>query len=55
VSLRLDRAEFLIERRRAPEAAALLAEVERLAPPLPWNFLPARRRALAAAVVAQRV
>ncbi len=55
ISLRLDRAEFLIGRKRAPEAAALLAEVERLAPPPPWNFLPARRRALAAAVEVQRV
>jgi len=55
INLRLDRAEFLIARKRAPEAAALLAEVERLAPPPPWNYLPARRRALAAAVEAQRV
>jgi tetratricopeptide (TPR) repeat protein len=55
VSLRLDRVEFLLARGRAPEAAALLAEVERLAPPPPWNYLPARRRALAAAVEAQRV
>ncbi len=55
INLRLDRAEFLIARKRGPEAAALMAEVERLAPPPPWNYLPARRRALAAAVEAQRV
>jgi class 3 adenylate cyclase len=55
INLRLDRAEFLIARKRGPEAAALLAEVERLAPPPPWNYLPSRRRALAAAVEAQRV
>jgi hypothetical protein len=55
VSLRLDRAEFLVARKRAPEAAALLDEVERLAPPPPWNYLPGRRRALAAAVSVQRV
>ncbi|HEY3217939.1 MAG TPA: adenylate/guanylate cyclase domain-containing protein, partial [Candidatus Limnocylindria bacterium] len=48
ISLRLDLAEFLIARKRGAEAAALLAEVERLAPPPPWNFLPGRRRALAA-------
>lgn len=53
--LLLDRAEFLITRKRASEAAALLEEVERRAPPPPWNFLPGRRRALAAAVEAQRV
>jgi hypothetical protein len=53
--LRLDRAEFLIRRKRLTEAAALLAEVERRAPPPPWNFLPTRRRALAMAVEAQRV
>ena len=55
VSLRLDRAEFLLARKRGPEAAALLTEVERLAPPPPWNYLPARRRALAAAAAAERV
>ena len=55
VSLRLDRAEFLLARGRAPEAAALLAEVERLGPPPPWNYLPARRRALAATLQAKRV
>lgn len=55
VSLRLDRAEFLLARGRASEAASVLAEVERLAPPPPWNHLHARRRALAAAVDAQRV
>jgi tetratricopeptide (TPR) repeat protein len=55
ISLRLDLAEFLIARKRGAEAAALLAEVERLAPPPPWNFLPGRRRALAAAVALQRV
>jgi class 3 adenylate cyclase len=55
VNLRLDRVEFLLARGRAPEAAALMAEVERLAPPPPWNYLPRRRRALAAAVQAQRV
>jgi tetratricopeptide (TPR) repeat protein len=49
VSLRLDHAEFLLARGRGAEAAALLAEAERLAPPPPWNHLPARRRALAAA------
>ncbi|MFN2521336.1 MAG: hypothetical protein ABR525_09855, partial [Candidatus Limnocylindria bacterium] len=54
ISLRLDRAEFLLARGRGKEAAALLADVERLAPPPPWNFLPARRRALAAAVEGQR-
>jgi len=54
-SMRLDRAEFLIARKRVTEAAALLAEVERRAPPPPWSFLPARRRALAAALEAQRV
>ena len=55
LSLRLHRAEFLIARKRVTEAAALLAEVERRAPSPPWNFLPTRRRALAAAVEAQRV
>ena len=54
-SLRLDRAEFLLSRGRAPEAAALLAEVERTAPPPPWDHLRARRRGLSAAVDAQRV
>jgi hypothetical protein len=54
-TLLLDRAEFLITRKRASEAAKLLEEVERRAPPPPWNFLPTRRRALAAAVEAQRV
>jgi predicted ATPase/class 3 adenylate cyclase len=55
INLRLDRAEFLIARKRGAEAAALLEDVERLAPPPPWNYLPARRRALTAAVEAQRV
>jgi class 3 adenylate cyclase/tetratricopeptide (TPR) repeat protein len=54
-TLLLDRAEFLITRKRASEAATLLEEVERRAPRPPWNYLPARRRALAAAVEAQRV
>jgi len=52
---RLERAEFLLARKRIAEAAALLAEVERIAPPPPWNYLPDRRRALAAAIAAQRV
>jgi len=52
---RLERAEFLLARKRIAEAAALLAEVERIAPPPPWNYLPDRRRALAAALAAQRV
>jgi tetratricopeptide (TPR) repeat protein len=52
---RLERAEFLLARKRIAEAAALLAEVERIAPPPPWNYLPNRRRALAAALAAERV
>ncbi len=55
VFFRLERAEFLLTRKRIAEAAALLVEVERLSPPPPWNFLPERRRALAAALAAQRV
>jgi len=55
VFFRLERAEFLLDRRRIAEAAAVLAEVERIAPPPPWNYLPGRRRALAVAVSAQRV
>ncbi len=54
-TLLLDRAEFLITRKRASEAAKLLEEVEHRAPPPPWNFLPLRRRTLAAAVAVQRV
>jgi tetratricopeptide (TPR) repeat protein len=50
-SLRLDYAEFLLARGRASEAASVLAEVERLSPPPPWNYLATRRRALAAAVI----
>ena len=50
-SLRLDYAEFLLARGRAADAASVLAEVERLSPPPPWNYLATRRRALAAAVV----
>lgn len=50
INLRLDLAEFLIARKRVAEATGVLAEVERLAPPPPWNYLPTRRRALAAAV-----
>ena len=53
--LRLERAEFLLARKRIAEVAALLAEVERLSPPPPWNFLRDRRRGLSAAVDAQRV
>jgi class 3 adenylate cyclase/tetratricopeptide (TPR) repeat protein len=49
-SIRLDRAEFLLARGRASDAASVLEEIERLAPPPPWNFLATRRRALAAAV-----
>ena len=52
-SIRLDRAEFLLARGRRSDAAAVLAEVERLAPPPPWNYLATRRRALAAAVAGQ--
>ncbi|HEX6062226.1 MAG TPA: hypothetical protein VF001_09170, partial [Candidatus Limnocylindria bacterium] len=52
---RLERAEFLLTRKRIAEAAALLAEVERGAPPPPWNYLPDRRRALAAATAAEQV
>jgi len=52
---RLARAEFLLARKRTAEAAAVLAEVDRLSPPPPWNFLADRRRALAAALAAQRV
>jgi class 3 adenylate cyclase/tetratricopeptide (TPR) repeat protein len=55
VFFRLERAEFLLARKRTAEAAALLAEVERVSPPPPWNFLPERRRAFAAALAAQRV
>ncbi len=55
VSLRLDYAGFLLERKRTAEAATILAEAERIAPPPPWNYLQVRRRALAAAVHAQRV
>ena len=50
VSLRLSHAEFLLARGRAADAASVLAEVERLAPPPPWNYLARRRRALAAAI-----
>jgi tetratricopeptide (TPR) repeat protein len=52
-SIRLDHAEFLLARGRVAEAASLLAEVERLAPPPPWNYRATRRRALAAAVAGQ--
>ena len=55
VQLRIDYAELLLQLNRTAEAAALLAEAERLTPPPPWNFLAARRRALASAVAAQRV
>jgi hypothetical protein len=55
VFFRLERAEFLLARKRIAEAATLLAEIERLSPPPPWNFLPDRRRALAAALAAPRV
>ena len=55
VSLRLDRADFLLARGRASDAASVLAEVERLAPPPPWNYQLTRRRALAARVTGQRV
>jgi class 3 adenylate cyclase len=53
VSLRLDHAEFLLARGRASDAAPLLGEVERRTPPPPWNYLAARRRALATAVAGQ--
>jgi class 3 adenylate cyclase/tetratricopeptide (TPR) repeat protein len=55
ISMRLDYAEFLLSRGRVPEAAAVLAEAERIVPPPPWNHLAKRRRALHAAVQAQRV
>lgn len=55
VFFRLERAEFLLARQRVAEAAALLAEIERVSPPPPWNYLHDRRRALAAALAAQRV
>jgi Flp pilus assembly protein TadD len=54
-SIRLDHAEFLVARGRVSDAASLLAEVDRLSPPPPWNFQATRRRALAAAVAGQRV
>jgi class 3 adenylate cyclase/tetratricopeptide (TPR) repeat protein len=54
VNVRLDHAEFLLERGRASDAASLLGEVERRTPPPPWNHLAMRRRALATAV-AERV
>ncbi len=54
VFFRVERGEFLVARNRIAEAAALLAEVERLSPPPPWDFLPDRRRALATAVAGIR-
>jgi predicted ATPase/class 3 adenylate cyclase len=52
-STRLDHAEFLLTRGRVSEAAALLADIDRLAPPPPWNYRSTRRRALAASVAGQ--
>jgi predicted ATPase/class 3 adenylate cyclase len=52
-STRLDHAEFLLTRGRVSEAAGLLADIDRLAPPPPWNYRSTRRRALAAAVAGQ--
>jgi tetratricopeptide (TPR) repeat protein len=55
VSLRVDYADYLLERKRTADAAALLAEAERIAPPPPWNYIQSRRRALATGIEAQRV
>ena len=52
IVLRLERAAYLLGKKRTAEAAALLAEVERRSPPAPWKYLLARRRSLAAAVEA---
>ena len=52
-SIRLDHAELLLGLGRVSDAASLLAEIDRLAPPPPWNFRANRRRTLAAAVAQQ--
>jgi len=54
VVYRLERAELLLRRGRSADAAALLAEIERIAPPPPFAFLRPRREALAAALERQR-
>ena len=53
VWIRLERAELLARWGRPAEAATLLAEIDRIAPP-PFRFLPERRAALAAVLEKQR-
>ena len=54
VSNRLELAEHLARRGRPAEAAALMAEIDRICPPPPFAYLRSRRRALAAALETQR-